>query len=135
MDFWQTSRKPNYRRAAVNVVLLLIAGAMLFFMAALLLAPFTKLAAALSRTSLLDWQTWLLSLAVALPAGLAWAFFFIVFEAVKEDLLITLYGKAKQSNGSGPPTPGGSQARSRLHQRRRAHRVLRRLGVTPARLG
>ena len=84
MDFWQTSKKPNYRRAAVNVVLLLIAGAMLFFMAALLLAPFSRLAAALSRISLLDWEAWLLALAVALPAGLAWTFFFVVFEAVKE---------------------------------------------------
>lgn len=124
MDFWQTSKRPNYRRVAVDLVLLLLAGATLFFLAALLVAPFAKLATALSRTSLLEWDTWLLALAVALPAGLAWAFFFVVFEAVKEDLLVTLYGADTGSrrlrNELGAP-----QVRQGLHQRRRAHLVLR----------
>lgn len=124
MNFWKTKKQVNYLRAGVNVVLLLIVGLGLFVLSTQLVEPFAKVVKAMKTVSLLEWEAWALALSIALPVGLFWLFFYVVFEAVKEDLLATLFERdAKPTSLVGQ---GGCKA-STLQRRRRSQIVLRRL--------
>ena len=132
MDFWRAKKKVNYLRAGVNVVLLLLAGLGLFVLSTQLVDPFAKVVKTMKGVSLLEWKAWGLSLSIALPVGLFWIFFYVVFEAVKEDLLATLY--EREAKATHPSSTAGDRKRATsLQRRRRSHLVARRLNFASRR--
>jgi hypothetical protein len=125
MDFWQTEKKVNYFRACVDVVLLLLAGLGLFLLSTQLVEPFSTVAKAMKEVSLLEWKAWGLAFSIALPIGLFWMFFYVVFEAVKDDLLTTLYCSEPRATRVKPPSLRLKRAQL-LHHRRNSRMSARR---------
>lgn len=129
MRFWKP-RVSKPKRFVVDVVMLLLTGLGLFIMTTQLVEPFSKVATVLDRTPFLDgWRAWAHVFALALPVGVLWLGFFMVFEATKEDLLSVM-----SEDEADHRVEKMTVRRDTLARRRRAMLVQKRLAVTRQKL-
>jgi hypothetical protein len=127
VTFWGPTLSMR-RRFVLDLLMLSLCGVALFMITTRLVEPFSQIVGMLEHTSLREeWRVGVRVLALALPMGLLWLGFFVVFEAVKEDLvaLVTVH----QRKAPSPPWPvSPARRRNALALQRRALLVQRRVG-------